>query len=129
MDSFYRQNILDHYKNPCNFGRLKDKHASYSLDNPFCGDRIGMEIKLKIENGKLKIVDDIKFYGEGCAISVASASILTEKVKGMDIDKVKKLTADDIFDLLGIKLTPTRLKCALLPLEALHKTLSLVKES
>lgn len=122
MDNFYRENILDHYKNPKNFGKIKNPDFSSEENNPLCGDKIGMQIKCNVQNSKRRI-NDIKFYGEGCAISVASASMLTEKVKGKTIKEVRKLKTDDILNLLGIELTPTRLKCALLPLEVLHKTI------
>jgi len=126
MDSIYRENILDHYKNPRNFGRLDRFDVTAEEYNPFCGDRIGMDIKWKMENGKWKI-KEINFYGEGCAISMASASMLTENVKGKNLNDIKKLGTPDILKILGIDLTPTRLKCALLPLEVLHKTLALAK--
>ena len=103
MDDFYRENILDHYKNPRNFGKFN--HADYSAEvfNPLCGDRVGMGIKWKREKGKGKIIKDIRFYGEGCAISTAAASMLTEKVKGMEIDKAQKLRKEDILRLFGIQ--------------------------
>lgn len=134
MDDIYRENILDNYKNPRNFGRLKNPTASFSLYNSACGDKI--EIQLKIKNitasagsrpdggKKLKIIEDIRFTGEGCAISMASASMLTEKVMGKNIHEIKKLNTQDILDMLGITLTPTRLKCALLPLEVLQKAIN-----
>ena len=125
MDDIYREIILDHFKNPRNFGKIKNPSASFSLYNSACGDRI--EIQLKIKNEKLKIIGDIKFTGEGCAISMASSSMLTEKVSGKDIEEVKKLKTSDILKMLGIELTPTRLKCALLPLEVLHKALIYTK--
>lgn len=126
MDSFYRENILDHYKNPRNFGRLERFDATHEEYNPFCGDRIGIDIKFKVQSSKFK-VQEIKFHGEGCAISMASASMLTENVKGKNFNDAKKLSTRDILKILGIDLTPTRLKCALLPLEVLHKTLALAK--
>lgn len=132
MDDFYRENILDHYKNPRNFGKLSDSDYSAQVANPLCGDRIGMEIKFKVQNGhppgKFKVIKEIRFYGEGCAISTAAASMLTEKAKGMEIREVQKLKTADILKLLGIELTPTRLKCALLPLEVLQKALALVSD-
>ncbi|MEW6003638.1 MAG: Fe-S cluster assembly sulfur transfer protein SufU, partial [Nitrospirota bacterium] len=104
----YRENILDHYKNPRNFGRLENPDASYEEGNPLCGDIIGMEIKKrKMEDGRWKM-EEIKFWGEGCAISQASASMLTEKVKGKDIEEIKKITKDDILSMLGIELSPLR---------------------
>ncbi len=123
MDNFYRDNILDHYKNPRNFGRLKKPDVSYSEENVTCGDKIGMELKFKVQNSKFKIIEDVRFWGEGCAVSMASSSLLTQKVKGMDVLRVKNLGKEDILKLLGIELTPTRLKCALLPLEVLQKAL------
>jgi len=128
----YREKILDHYKNPRNFGKLEKPDASYQMSNPLCGDVLGMEIKgRKMENaclrrqGKWK-VEEIKFWGEGCAISQASASMLTEKVKGMTIEEIKRLRYEDIKEMLGIELSPARIKCALLPLEVLQKAISLV---
>lgn len=128
MDSLYRDNILDHFKNPRNFGRLKQPDVSYQLSNPFCGDRIEVEANVKYQNSNVKCIKDIKFYGEGCAISMASASMLTDEVKGMSVWKVNKLTTNDILTLLGVKLTPVRLKCALLPLEVLQRALTLERK-
>ncbi len=115
----YRELILDHYKHPRNFGPLKNYNASAQAYNATCGDRIRMEIKTA--KGK---INDIRFSGDGCAISQASASMLTEKVKNMDIDAVMKLTTDDIFALLETTLTPSRIKCAVLPLEVLQKAIN-----
>ncbi len=128
-DSLYREIILDHYKNPKNYGRLQNPDALFIKNNPFCGDEIGMEIIIG-ERRKAKgekRISEIKFNGEGCAISIASASMLTENVLGKTIDQVNKMKKEDILDLLKIELSPTRLKCALLPLEVLHKTIHLLK--
>ena len=127
MDDIYREIILDHFKNPRNFGKIKNPSASFSLYNSACGDKITMELKIKDKELGVKIIEDIKFTGEGCAISIASASMLTEKVSGKDIKEVQKLKTEDVLKMLGITLTPTRLKCALLPLETLQKTLALLK--
>ena len=126
MDYLYREVILDHFKNPRNYGKIKNPSASFSLYNPACGDKIEMQIKLETRNSKQenRIIEEIKFGGEGCAISTASASMLTEKVLGRNIIDVQKLKTEDILKMLGITLTPTRLKCALLPLEVLHKALN-----
>jgi nitrogen fixation NifU-like protein len=122
----YRENILDHYKNPRNFGRLEKPDASYEEGNPLCGDVIRMEIKgRKMEDGRWKM-EEVKFWGEGCAISQASASMLTERVKGESFEKIKDLTKDDVVSMLGIELSPIRIKCALLPLEVLQKAIALV---
>lgn len=126
MDDLYREVILDHFKNPRNFGKLKNPTSTFSLYNSACGDRITIDIviKNKEQTTSNKIIEDIKFTAEGCAISMASASMLTEKVIGKNIEEVQKFKTEDILKMLGITLTPTRLKCALLPLEVLHKAVS-----
>jgi len=129
MDQFYRENILDHYRNPRNFGQLPKPDAASEEVNPLCGDKIGMQIKLRTKNLELKTVEDIRFQGEGCAISMASASMLTEKVKGMTAQDTLKLGLEDVTSLLGIVLTPARVKCALLPLEVLHTALAKLPKS
>jgi nitrogen fixation NifU-like protein len=108
----YQENILDHYENPRNFGNLKDKDVSSHDKNPLCGDVFDMDIKFKDGN-----VYDIKFSGHGCAISTASASMLTEKIMGMPIEDVRKLEQKDIVEMLGIELSHVRIKCAMLPLK------------
>ena len=121
-NNIYRDLILDHYKNPRNFGHLE--HASCTAEeyNSACGDRIVMEVEL--ENRKSKIaIRNIKFNGEGCAISQAAASMLTEKVKGMTKEEVMNITPEHIMEMLGTTLTPSRVKCALLPLEVLQKSI------
>ncbi len=123
MNSLYRDNILDHYKNPRNFGKMKKPDKTAEESNPLCGDKIEIQIKYKILYTKYNILEKITFTGEGCAISIASASMLTEKAKGKSMEDIKKLKTDDILKMLGITLTPTRLKCALLPLEVLQKAL------
>lgn len=124
MDSFYRENILDHYKNPRNFGRLKDANSWASDNIVSCGDKLTLELLIDLKKG---LVKDIRFQGEGCAISMASASMLTEEVKGKTVATLKRLGKEHILKMLGINPTPTRLKCALLSLEVLHKTLALAK--
>ncbi|OGG27324.1 SUF system NifU family Fe-S cluster assembly protein [Candidatus Gottesmanbacteria bacterium RIFCSPLOWO2_01_FULL_48_11] len=116
----YRDIILDHYKHPRNFGTLSSADAKASEYNATCGDRISIEIQCQMINAKCQI-KDIRFSGEGCAISVASASMLTEKVKGMKVENVLKLATEDILVMLGTELTPSRTKCAVLPLEVLQK--------
>lgn len=118
MTSIYQERILQHSSSPHNFGRLPSATGRVLLDNPLCGDKIEMEIEL--QKGKVK---DIRFTGKGCAISKASASLLTDKVKGMKIDELRKWDKTSIIKILGIDLGPNRLKCALLPLEALQKLL------
>jgi|SRR3989344_3555811 len=118
MDDLYRENILDHYKHPRNFGKLIKKNAQASDNLVSCGDELGLELLLKNDR-----VSEVKFHGQGCAISVAAASMLTETIKAKKISDLQRLNRDDILRLLGISLTPTRLKCALLSLEILHKAL------
>lgn len=114
----YAENILEHYKNPRNFGKLQNPTAAYKDTNPFCGDEV--EIQLQVSGDK---IDDIAFTGRGCAISQASTSMLTEIIKGKNLDHVKKLTQDDIVSMLGISIGPTRMKCAMLGLRTLQKGL------
>lgn len=122
MDSLYRENILDHYKNPRNFGRLVDASTVSEEENPGCGDRIKIQVKLVSKEGQ-RIITDIRFSGEGCAITIASASLLTESVKGKRAEDILKFGIENVVGLLGTPLTPARVKCALLPLEVIHKTL------
>lgn len=112
----YRKKVLDHYKNPKNFGQIKSDAKSSHGENPSCGDSISID--LQIVDNRIK---DIKFSGEGCAISIAAASMLTEKVKGLGIQEVADLHLEDIEEMLGIKITPARERCALLPLSVLKK--------
>ncbi len=119
----YREAILDHYKNPRNFGSLDKPDAKVEEGNVTCGDRIVMEIKVKRVTGYELRVTDIRFSGEGCAISQASASMLTEKVKGAKISSVMKLKTHDIIAMLGTSLTASRVRCATLPLEVLTKAI------
>ncbi len=121
----YREQILDHFKHPRNFGHLDGANVTSEESNVSCGDRIVIEIRLS--TGKQKVIEAICFNGEGCAINQASASMLTEKVTGMRVEDVMKLTLQDVEAILGTTLTPSRVKCALLPLEAIHKAIQSVK--
>jgi nitrogen fixation protein NifU and related proteins len=123
MLDLYREIILDHYKHPRNFGSLDNPDSQFEAQNASCGDKIRMEIIINVKSDR-KIIKDVRFSGVGCAISIASASMLTEKVKGMEISEIKKITADEIQDWLGTKLTPSRIKCATLPLEVLTQLLA-----
>ena len=118
MDALYRDYILEHYRHPHNFGIIEAPDARYEGANPLCGDRITM--MLGIRDG---VVAEVAFTGRGCAISQASASLLTDEIKGKPVDEVAKLTADDVLDLLGIEISPARLKCALLSLETVSRAL------
>ncbi|MFI5282711.1 MAG: Fe-S cluster assembly sulfur transfer protein SufU [Candidatus Dormibacterales bacterium] len=113
-DQFYREYILDHYKNPRNFGHLDHPDITHEEDNPLCGDVIGMDFK--IADG---VIEDIRFHGRGCAISQASASLLTERLKGLQLEEAKKITKADVLGELGIQISPARIKCALLSLKVL----------
>lgn len=114
-EDIYREIILDHYRNPRNKGRISDPDASFHDSNPLCGDEI--DIHLKVEDD---VVKDIKFEGRGCAISQASASMLTEMVMNKSLTSVKELGKDDILENIGLmNLGPARIKCALLSLKVL----------
>lgn len=111
----YRENILDHYKSPRNFGTLDKPDISHHEYNASCGDDLTFTVKLDAE----RRVAEVKFTGRGCAISMAAASMLSERIKGMSVEELHKLTSDDIFELLGTEIGPGRIKCALLPLKTL----------
>jgi nitrogen fixation NifU-like protein len=115
MEDLYREVIIDHYKNPHFRGRLDPHDIRFEDDNPLCGDHI--EITLRLD-GEGRVADG-RFDGRGCAISQASADLLLESVMGRPVEEIKKLTKQDVLDLLGIDLGPVRLKCALLSLKVL----------
>jgi len=115
----YREIILDYYRNPRNYGKITNPDVSQRDSNPLCGDELEMHINIKDNK-----VSDVKFTGKGCAISQASASMLTELIMGKDFDYVKKLSKEDILDNLGLhELGPARIKCALLSLKVLKSGL------
>ena len=118
MDDLYRDYILEHYRRPHNFGQLDGATASQEGANPLCGDRITMQ--LRVRGG---VIDGVAFTGRGCAISQASASLLTDEIKGKDVGKVNAMTSADVLELLGIEISPARMKCALLSLETMHGAL------
>jgi len=115
MDDLYRDYILEHYRRPHNFGQLEGATASQEGANPLCGDRITMQ--LRVRGG---VIDGVGFTGRGCAISQASASLLTDEIKGKAIDTAQAMTSGDVLELLGIEISPARMKCALLSLETMH---------
>jgi len=115
MDDFYKEYILDHYRNPRNFGHLERVDATAEDLNPLCGDTIKMELALDGEGR----IEDVKFSGRGCAISQASASMLTESVKGMKLEDVARLPQEAVLENVGIGISPTRMKCAMLGLKVL----------
>jgi len=115
MDDLYREVIIEHYKNPSYRGHLDPHDITFADNNPLCGDHI--EVTLRVNDKG--VVSDARFDGHGCAISQASADLLIESIIGKPLEDVKKLTKQDILDLLGIELGPVRLKCALLSLKVL----------
>jgi len=117
--NIYSEVILDHYRYPRNFGTIKYPTKKSSLFNPLCGDKIEMDIIFEKDK-----VEEIKFRAQGCAISRASASILTDHALGKAKDELKKINKDFMIKLLGIELGPNRIRCALLSLEALHKLIT-----
>ena len=119
MDDLYRDYILEHYRRPHNFGVLENPTATYEGANPLCGDRI--TLMLGIRDG---VVAEVGFTGRGCAISQASASLLTDEIKGKPVGEVARLSTQDLLDLLGIEISPARLKCALLSLDTLEHALA-----
>jgi len=115
MDDMYREVILDHYKNPHHHGRLDPNDFSFEDENPLCGDKLRIDVRLDQD----RRVKEVAFSGKGCAISQASASMLTDSIMGKTVEELKQLGKDDILELLGIELGPVRLKCALLSLKVL----------
>ena len=124
-EEIYQEFIIELYKNPLNFGIIADADYKAEMYNSTCGDRV--VIYLKVKDGKIM---DAKHDGKGCAISQASASLFTEHLKGMTLDEVRKLGRDDVLGLLKLDLSknPTRIRCALLPLDAVRAALKALKK-
>ena len=117
--SLYQDFILDHYRNPRNYGHLKrSTHQGRAL-NPTCGDQLEMDIRVRNDT-----IEEVRFRGSGCAISQASASLLSEAIKGKSMTQALSMSPQEIVELLKLPLSPNRLKCALLSLETLKKTLT-----
>lgn len=114
MDDFYREEILEHYTHPHHYGTLEDPDISHVENNPLCGDQIRFDIQL---DGDGQTVKDVRFSSVGCAISKASASMLSDLLIDKTLDEIREMTKEDVIDELGIDLGPVRLKCALLPLK------------
>ena len=119
MDELYRENILEHYKQPHHWSppgpALEDADLEFEDNNPLCGDELKVQIKVDGENR----VEALRFSGHGCAISQASASMASDEVIGMPVDELVRLDKSFILDLLGIDISATRMKCALLSLKVL----------
>lgn len=113
-DSIYREIILDHYQNPRNRGTLDPADYTYEDTNPLCGDEVRIDIRVSDDQ-----ISDVKFSGRGCAVSQASASILTEMVEGKTLAEVKTISRDDLLDEIGIPVSPARMSCAMLGLKVL----------
>ena len=115
MDDLYRELIIDRYKNPLFRGELDPNDISFEDDNPLCGDKIRIDLRVD-END---IVSEASFSGQGCSISLASADLVIESIIGQPLEEIKKMSKEDVLELLGIELGPVRLKCALLSLKVL----------
>jgi nitrogen fixation protein NifU and related proteins len=120
MDDLYRDEILEHYRSPHNFGTLEQPDAVHEGANPLCGDRITLMLGIDDEGR----IGEVAFTGRGCAISQASASMLTDEIKGKPLSEIARLGRQDVLDTLGIEISPARLKCALLSLETLRLALA-----
>jgi nitrogen fixation NifU-like protein len=119
VDDLYRDYILEHYRHPHNFGVIDVPDLRWEGANPLCGDRI--TLMLTVRDGRIA---DVAFTGRGCAISQASASLVTDEIRGKTLDEAGAMTPDDVLDLLGIEISPARLKCALLSLDTLQHALA-----
>jgi len=117
-ESMYQKHVLELYKNPSNFGTLKNATNKATEYNAICGDEI--TVNLLVKNG---IIKDVKFSGSGCALSIVAASLLTSKIKGMKIKDIKSMNKEEIRKLFKTKMSNSRIKCVLLPLEAVKKAL------
>ncbi len=106
----YRQQILDHYKSPRNYGELEEPTFSHVGENPMCGDEIRMDVRLDDDD----VIEQVAFSGDGCAISQAAASMLSVELQGESVDDLLAMDRDDIVDLLGVEISPMRIKCAVL---------------
>ena len=115
MDQLYREQILEHYKKPRNWGELDDPDFEFEDNNPLCGDVLKVQLKVDDQG----VVEDLRFSGAGCAISQASASLVSDEIKGMKVDDVVRLDREAVLELLGIDISATRMKCAMLSLKVL----------
>jgi nitrogen fixation NifU-like protein len=115
MDDLYREQILEHYKRPHNFGALETADLEFEDNNPLCGDELRVQLVLDDE----RRIQEVAFSGHGCAISQASASLVSDEIKGMPVDDLLKLDRQFVLELLGIDISATRMKCALLSLKVI----------
>jgi nitrogen fixation NifU-like protein len=124
FDDFYREIILDHYKNPHNYGLLAAPDAQAEGQNPLCGDEVTVSIRFGADG---ETIEEVGFEGRGCAISQAATSMLTDLVKGKTATEVAALPKEELLDEVGIPLTPVRLKCAILGLGVVKVALNRAK--
>lgn len=125
MDSnIYHERMIDLYEHPLNFGKLDNADFSYEDDNPLCGDVICIDVRLD-ENNR---VAEVSWSGEGCVVCLSSASLLTEKIKGMSLTEVKSFSKEQLLEIIGVKLNKVRIKCAILPLKVLQTGANQVPE-
>jgi nitrogen fixation NifU-like protein len=116
MDTnIYREQIIDLYEHPLNYGSVEQPDFTYEEDNPLCGDVIRIDVRLDEQNR----VANVAWSGDGCAISQASASLLTEEIKGKTLDEIRAFTSEELLGLVGVPLSMARVKCALLSLKVL----------
>jgi nitrogen fixation NifU-like protein len=118
-EELYQDHILDHYESPYHRGHCARCTHAHQDDNPLCGDVVRMELQID-EQGTLR---EVFFDGDGCCISQAAASMIAEKFEGSTVEEVKKFTANDMLDLFGVRLTPNRQKCCLLPWRVLQSAI------
>ncbi len=123
-DNLYREQLMEYYKDPQHRGTLSNPDVSVYEKNPFCGDEITLQ--LNITDG---VIEEAKFSGSACAVSIAASEIVTEEITGMPIEDAANITKEDILDMLGVELTTSRVKCATLVLEALKKAIDYYNEN
>lgn len=123
MNELYREEMMDIYKNPSHKGKMKNPSVKKKGTNPNCGDEVNLQLKIK--NG---VIEDAKFDGSACAVSIVSSEILTEAVTGMKIEEALKISKDEFLKKIGLNLTTSRVKCATLVLDALKGALSIYEE-
>ncbi|GCE05139.1 iron-sulfur cluster scaffold-like protein [Dictyobacter sp. S3.2.2.5] len=120
MSMDYREYILDHYRDPRNYGKLEHPDVHCEDSNPLCGDQLGIDLQFEGDR-----VTAVRFQGRGCAISQASASMLSEMIEDKSVEEVIALGKDDVLEALGIPISPARTKCAFLSLRVLHRALAM----
>ncbi len=120
MSMDYREYILEHYRNPRNYGKLDNPDVHAEDSNPLCGDQLGMDLMVEGD-----LVKEVRFQGRGCAISQSAASMLSEMIEGKTVAEVRALGKEDVLDALGVPFSPARTKCAFLSLRVLHRGLAM----